>query len=358
MRTSKLRVGIVGASGYGGAEMARLLLNHNHAELTVATASGERTGAKLSDLFPSLRGLCDLECEPFDADNVAEKCDFAFLALGHGKALELAAPLLERDLKVCDFGADFRLRDAETYAQWYKLPHTQPRVLADAIYGLPEWNREEIRGAKLVANPGCYPTSAILALAPFVEAGLVDETSLIVDAASGTSGGGRSSFGVGMHAPEVHGDFKAYNVASHRHTPEIEQGLTDAAGAGSRIVPNLRVTFTAHLLPIARGILATCYATLRAPLSTDDALRVLAKRYENEPFVRLHESGSMPQIKHVVGSNFCDIGAIVDARTGRLVVVSAIDNLVKGAAGQALQNMNLMNTFPEDDGLKTAALFP
>ncbi|MDF2440741.1 MAG: N-acetyl-gamma-glutamyl-phosphate reductase, partial [Abditibacteriota bacterium] len=250
---SPLPIALIGASGYTGAELARLLANHPHAEIVVATASGERAGQPLSDIFPSLRGVCDVRCEELNLDAIAERCRFAFIALGHGKAMEIAPQLLQRGLKVCDLGADFRLRDAAQYEQWYKLKHTCADVLSQAVYGLPEWNREKIKSAHLVANPGCYPTSAILALAPFVEARLIEETNIVVDSASGVSGAGRSSFGIDYHFPEMHDNFRAYGVAGHRHTPEIEQALGDA-GNGNW---SARITFTPHLLPIARGILST-----------------------------------------------------------------------------------------------------
>jgi N-acetyl-gamma-glutamyl-phosphate reductase len=349
-----LRVAVSGASGYGGAELARLLAAHPRAELVIATASGERAGSKISDLFPGLRGVCDVVCEELDADEIANRADFAFIALGHGRAMSIVPQLLERGTKVCDLGGDFRLKDASVYEEWYKTPHTAHRVLERAVYGLPEWKRDKIQGAQLVANPGCYPTSAILALAPFLVANEVEPDSVIVDSASGTSGAGRSSFGLTMHHPEVDGDFKAYKVTSHQHTPEIEQLLTMLSSEGHAV----QLTFTAHLLPIARGILTTCYADLREPLTSEDAHRVLDLAYADEPFVRVHDLGAMPQIKHVAGSNFCDIGVSVDSRTNRLIVMSAIDNLIKGAAGQAIQNMNLMNDFDESEGLMLAPLSP
>ncbi len=349
--SEKISVALIGASGYGGAELARLLANHNHAKLKIATASGERAGAKLSDLFPSLRSVCDLVCEEFDLDQIAQ-CDFTFIALGHGKAMAMAPQLLERGLKVVDFGGDFRLRDADSYEHWYKTPHTARELLSEAVYGLPEWNRDKIKNAKLVANPGCYPTSAILALAPLLEANAIDEKTIIVDSASGTSGAGRSSLGLGLHHSEVSEDFKAYKIASHQHTPEIEQALGDAGGR------EIVLTFTTHLLPIARGILTTSYATVRGEQTTQSLHQIIAKRYENEPFVRVCPLGEVPQLKHTVGSNFCDIGVQVDTRTNRAIVISAEDNLIKGAAGQALQNMNIMCGFDEREGLRSAALFP
>ena len=349
----KLRVAIIGASGYTGAELARLLANHPHAAITVATASGERAGQPLSNLFPSLRQICDIECEEYDADSIAQKADFAFIALGHGRALEIAPQLLERDLKIVDLGADFRLRDTAQYEKWYKLPHSAPQVLATAIYGLPELHRDKIKSAKLVANPGCYPTSAILALLPFVEQNLIDASDLIVDSASGASGAGRSSFGLDFHFAELENNFKAYGVGTHRHTPEIEQGLKDANQSAE-----ICVTFTPHLLPVARGILSTCYAKLNREMDTKSALQVLAERYESEPFVRVLPKGELPTIKTVNGSNFCDIGAVVSPHSGRLIVIAGEDNLVKGASGQAIQNMNLMCGFDERAGLNNAAVFP
>lgn len=351
----QLQVAVIGASGYGGAELARLLAGHPHARLAVATASGERAGAKVSDLFPSLRGVCDVVCEEFEVERIASKCDFTFISLPHGKAMHIVPPLLERGIKVCDIGADFRLRDTAVYEQWYKLPHTACSALQEAVYGLPEWNRDKIKTARLVANPGCYPTSAILGLAPFIAAGAIETKGIIIDSASGTSGAGRSSFGLGLHHAEVSDDYKAYNVASHRHTPEIEQGLNDALMEANEAA---LITFTPHLLPIARGILTTSYATLRAPLDTEAAHGILSERYASEPFVRIHPVDELPQIKHVAGSNFCDIGVKVDTRTGRLIVISAEDNLVKGAAGQAIQNMNLMCSYEETAGLWSAPVFP
>ena len=287
------RVGIIGASGYTGSELARLLAGHPGAGLVVATATGERVGQRLSDLFPHLRGVCDLLLEELELDGFAARCDVAVIALGHGKALEVAGPLLERGVRVIDLGADFRLRDAAVYREWYHLEHTAPEALKGAVYGLTEWNRDAVRGARLVANPGCYPTSAILALAPFVAAGAIKAHSIVVDSASGVSGAGRASFGVGTHFPEHFGDFRAYNVAEHRHTPEIEQGLTDAAAPSGDELAAL-VTFTAHLLPVARGILSTCYAAPMSQLNADEAHAILSERYAEERFVRVLPPGQWP----------------------------------------------------------------
>ena len=359
--SKSLRVAIIGASGYTGAELARLLATHAHAQITVATASGERAGQKLSDLFPSLRGVCDIVCQPYDAAEIARNADVAFIALGHGKAMEIAPELLEAGLKVIDLGADFRLRDAAQYEKWYHLEHSAPQVLAGAVYGLPELHRSRIKNARLVANPGCYPTSAILALAPFVERNEIHTHDLIVDSASGVSGAGRSSFSLDYHFAELENNFKAYGVGTHRHTPEIEQGLRDALTADNDDA-KICVTFTPHLLPLARGILSTCYATLREEardeMNTHEALQVLAGYYANEPFVRVLDEGILPTLKGVNGSNFCDIGAVVSPHSGRLIVIAAEDNLVKGASGQAIQNMNLMFGLDEREGLRGAALYP
>ena len=349
--SEKISVALLGASGYTGSEMARLLANHQGAELTIATASGERVGQRLSDLFPALRGVCDLKLEEVDLDSIADKCQVAVIALGHGKALEIAPQLLRRGVRLIDLGADYRLRDADSYTEWYHLQHSAPELLKEVVYGLPEWNRDKIRDAKLVANPGCYPTSAILALAPFIAKGAIKAPSIIVDSASGVSGAGRASFGVGTHFPELVGDFKAYNVGAHRHTPEIEQALNDAAPNPNDPEARALITFTAHLLPVARGILSTCYAAPMTQLTTEEAHDILTERYQSEPFVRVLPIGEYPQIKHVNGSNFCDVGTKVDARTGRLIVISAIDNLLKGASGQALQKPQHHVRFARNHGI-------
>ena len=356
--SEKISVALVGASGYTGSELARLLAGHDGAELRVATATGERAGRPLSELFPALRGACDLVLEEPNLDVIADTCDVAVIALGHGKALEIAPQLLDRGVHVIDLGADFRLRDADVYREWYHLEHSAHSWLSEAVYGLPEWNREKIKTARLVANPGCYPTSAILALAPFIAQGAIKAHSIIVNSASGVSGAGRASFGVGTHFPETVGDFKAYNVGTHRHTPEIEQMLNDVSPNPGDLEARALVTFTAHLLPVARGILSTCYAAPMDELTSEAAHAILSESYADEPFVRVLPLGDYPQIKHVNGSNFCDIGTKVDARTGRLIVISAEDNLIKGASGQALQNLNIMFGLPETMGLKGAAVFP
>lgn len=344
-----VRVAVVGASGYTGVELIRLLADHPSVEVTCVT-SRQHVGEEIAAAFPSLRGRVGLVCDPVDVDLIAGKADFVFTALPHKTAMEVVPGLLEAGRKVVDLSADYRLRDVEVYRHWYQ-EHTSPELLAEAVYGLPELYREAVGKARLVANPGCYPTSVAIALTPLLEEGLIDPATLVIDSKSGTSGAGRSAK-VGSLFCEVNEGFKAYGVASHRHTPEIEQTLS--AVAGQQVVVN----FTPHLLPVNRGILSTCYASLRGTATTEELLTVFAERYQDEPFVRVHSEGSLPNVAFVRGGNFCDLGLVSDCRTGRVIVVAAIDNLVKGAAGQAVQNMNLMLGLQETAGLLSLPVFP
>lgn len=344
-----IRVAIVGASGYTGVELYRLLVNHPAVEITCVT-SRQNAGEPFVDVFPSLRGRTDLICDPVEVDIVAAKADFVFTALPHKTAMEFVPGLLAAGKKVVDLSADYRLRDAAVYESWYQ-PHTSPELLGEAAYGLPELYRDEVRTARLVANPGCYPTSVALALAPLLKNGLVDPASLIIDSKSGTSGAGRSAKVDSLYC-EVNEGFKAYGVTKHRHTPEIEQTLSALAG-----LP-VMVNFTPHLLPVNRGILSTCYANLVNKANTAELTEIYSSHYNKEPFVRVCPQGSLPNVAFVRGSNYCDLGVVSDPRTGRVIVVSAIDNLVKGAAGQAIQNMNLMLRLDEAAGLQVVPLFP
>ena len=350
MTTENLKVGIVGVSGYGGGELARLLLQHPQVSLTYVT-SHTYADKPLAAALPGIRGRTDLTCEAFDPQAADERCDFLFLAGESGLAMRAAPSLLEAGKKIVDLSADFRLRDAAAYPQWYKAEHMAPHLLETAVYGLPEMNREAIKTALLVANPGCYPTSAALALIPLLRAGAVDPATLIVDSLSGVSGAGRSKFGLDFHFSEVNESVRPYGVGGvHRHTPEIEQTLSQAAG-----VP-ITLTFTPHLVPITRGILTTAYANLTVPETLVQSLFEAA--YAGEPFVQVLEPGQFPATKHVQASNNCHLGVTTDKRTGRVIVVSAIDNLIKGAAGQAIQNMNLMCGFEETTGLTMASVWP
>lgn len=342
-------VAVVGASGYTGAELLRILYRHPGVELTCVT-SRQYVGEAIGSVFPSLRERVDLICEENDPETIAGKADLVFTALPHKTAMEFVPGLLAAGVKVVDLSADYRLRDVGVYEQWYQ-EHSSAELIREAVYGLSELYRDQVAEARLVANPGCYPTSAILALAPMLEAGLVDLSSLVVDSKSGASGAGRSAK-LGTLFCEVNEGFKAYGVGSHRHTPEIEQELSVIAGEP------VQLNFTPHLLPVNRGILSTCYFTLTSPRTTAQLLECLEKSYADEPFVRVLPEGHLPNVSSVSGSNLCDIGVVSDERTGRAIVVSAIDNLVKGAAGQAVQNMNLMIGAKETDGLLDVPSFP
>lgn len=345
-----LNVAIVGASGYTGLELIRIL--HCHPEVAVTCLTSEQSaGKRISEVFPTLRGRCDLVLENLEPVRVSEKADIIFTALPHKAAMEVVPTFLKLGRKVIDLSADYRLSDPEVYGRWYE-PHLNPANLKKAVYGLPEIRRARIKGAKLVANPGCYPTSIILGLAPLLKQGLIHPHSIISDSASGVSGAGRSAKVDSLYC-EVNEGYKAYGVGGvHRHTPEIEQELSLLAGEP------LKVTFTPHLVPMDRGILSTIYSAPVREMTSADLVRLYAEFYAGEPFVRVLPQGSLPSTAFVRGSNFCDIAPLVDERTGRIIVVSAIDNLVKGASGQAVQNMNLVCGFPETTGLDGLALFP
>ncbi len=340
-----IRVGIVGATGYTGVELLRLLVGHPHAQPCVITSRGEE-GKRVDALFPSLRGHCDLAFTAPDVARLAQ-CDLVFFATPNGTAMHMAPALLEAGVKVIDLAADFRLRDAGEWAQWYGQAHACPELLDEAVYGLPEVNRERIAGARLVANPGCYPTAVQLGFLPLLEAALVDPGRLIADAKSGVSGAGRGA-SVSNLFTEAGDSLHAYGLGGHRHQPEIEQGLAPYTNAG------VGLTFVPHLTPMIRGIHATLYAEQNAE---GDLQELYEERYRDEPFVDVMPRGSQPQTRSVRGSNVCRIG--VHARPGgRVVVLSVIDNLVKGAAGQAVQNMNIMCALAETEGLAAPAMIP
>jgi N-acetyl-gamma-glutamyl-phosphate reductase len=344
-----VKIGIYGASGYTGQELLKILIRHPEANV-VALTSRKYKGTQISDVYPIFRGLTDACYIDASPEEVASLCDVVFLAVPHGEAMEVAPLFLEKGKKVVDLSADYRLRDLATYETWYR-EHTSAELIDRAVYGLPEVHRDDIPGADLVANPGCYPTSAILALAPIVTEHLIDPSTIIIDSKSGVSGAGREP-SVGSLFCEVNEGFKAYKIGVHRHTPEIDQELSLLAGT------NITVSFVPHLIPVNRGILSTIYATLRKDISTSDLIDLYKAFYEDEIFVRIYDEGVFPNISSVRGSNYCDIGLTLDGRTGRVVIISAIDNLIKGASGQAVQNMNLMCDMPEDMGLSLVSLFP
>lgn len=343
-----IRVSIIGASGYGGGELARVLAGHPEVELVHLTAES-KAGEAMAALYPNLRSFTDLTTVALDLERVAGDSDLAFIALPNGRAMELA-PAIVPQARIIDLGADFRFREPATYGQWYKTAHASPDLLDVAAYGLTEFHRSEIRSAVIVGNPGCYPTAALLAMLPLLQSGVVSARGLIVDAKSGVSGAGRMA-SLGTHFSEVNENVKPYNVAAHRHTPEIEQELEAQLGAAAP------VTFTPHLIPMTRGILATAYLPLARSMTTDEATAILREAYAGEPFIRVLD-GELPQTKATTGSNFCDVAARVDRRNGIVIAMAALDNLVKGASGQAVQNMNVMFGFPETMGLRMPGLYP
>ncbi|MBA2352220.1 MAG: N-acetyl-gamma-glutamyl-phosphate reductase [Burkholderiales bacterium] len=340
MKTSKIKIGIVGGTGYTGIELIRLLARHPNADMTAITSRGE-AGIRIDAIFPSLRGVSDLS---FSAPHEAklEECDLVFFAAPNGISMQRVRPLLDRGVRIIDLAADFRLQDAEEWQRWYGMPHACPDLLAEAVYGLPEFNREKIRTARLIANPGCYPTAVQLGFLPLLEAGLVDADFLIADCKSGVSGAGRKAE---LHTlfGEAAENFKAYAAGGHRHLPEISQGLSSVSAKP------VSVTFLPHLTPMIRGIHASLYARIKVKV---DLQEVYERRYANEHFVDVMPAGSHPETRSVRGANMCRI-AVHQPQDGKVVVVlSVIDNLTKGAAGQAVQNMNLLYGLPEITGLE------
>ena len=346
-----MKLGIVGASGYSGSELLRFLVNHP-GKLEIALCTSETyAGQCIDTVLPNLRGFLSSKFEALDLDALKDRVDVVVLAVPHKVAMSFVPKILAQGLRVVDFSADYRLEDTETYEAWYQVEHTSTSLISRSVYGLPERYRDCIRSAQLVANPGCYPTSAILAAIPFVKRGIVELDSIIVDSKSGISGAGPKP-SENTHYANRESNFIAYNIGVHRHTPEIEQELSAVASEP------VRVTFTPHLVPMTRGILSTVYMRLTEDISTTDALDMYAQFYENEPFVRVLPTGTYPQTKAVLGSNYCDVGLEVDARTRRIVAMAAIDNLGKGAAGAVVQNLNLMFGFKETDGLKVPGMMP
>jgi N-acetyl-gamma-glutamyl-phosphate reductase len=347
---NKVKIGIVGATGYTGVELLRLLAQHPYAEISEITSRAE-AGQKVNAMFPSLRGHVELVfTDPTQAK--LKDCDVVFFATPNGIAMQQAGELLDAGVKVIDLAADFRIKDIPTWEKWYGMKHVSPQLVAEAVYGLPEINRDQIRSARLVANPGCYPTAVQLGFLPLLKTDLVDTTHLIADAKSGVSGAGRKSETHLMLA-EAADNFKAYGAAGHRHLPEISQGLKYLSNKP------VDLTFVPHLTPMIRGIHATLYATLNAKLKTLADLQALFEQtYADEPFVDVLPAGTHPETRSVRGSNHCRISVHKPQDGDTVVVLSVIDNLVKGAAGQAVQNMNLMLGYPETTGLGNIPLLP
>jgi N-acetyl-gamma-glutamyl-phosphate reductase len=344
-----MKVAVVGASGYSGLELVRIVLRHPELELAALT-SEQRAGQPVADAFPALRGLVDRDFESADAASLARRVDVAFTALPHAASAPIVAALRKAGVLVVDISADFRLRDLAVYEEWYG-EHKAPEIFGQAVYGLPELYREELAGAELVAAPGCYPTSVLLPLLPFLREGLVEPAPVFVDAKSGVSGAGRTLQGDFLFA-ELDGNARSYKVAAHRHVPEIEQEASRAAGEA------VSVTFVPYLIPAVRGIATSVLLRPRRPLSGGAAREVLERAYAGAPFVRVLPEGEMPSLQSVRGSNFCDVAAVADERRGTLVLLSALDNLVKGAGGQGVQCLNLMRGWAETAGLLEAPLVP
>jgi N-acetyl-gamma-glutamyl-phosphate reductase len=350
MASKKIKIGIVGGTGYTGVELLRLLAMHPHAELTVITSRGE-AGLPVADMFPSLRGYVDLAFSDPATANLSA-CDVVFFATPHGVAMSQAQALLDANVKVIDLAADFRLQDTSVFEKWYKLPHSCPDVLRDAVYGIPELYREKIKSAKVIGNPGCYPTTVLLGLAPLLEQGYIDFSAPIVaDAKSGVSGAGRKAEVATLFA-EASDSMKAYGLAGHRHHPEIHAQLTQLAGADMQFI------FVPHLIPMIRGMLSTIYVKLTDVGNTVDLQALYEQRYQHERFVDVMPAGALPETRSVRGSNQLRIALHKQQTTGYLTLVVVQDNLVKGAAGQAVQNMNIMFDFDERSGLEVLPLLP
>lgn len=345
-----IKAGIIGSTGYAGGELARLLLQRDDIEIKWY-GSRSYIDQKYASIYRNMFRIVDDACMDDNMKELADQVDVVFTATPQG----LCASLVDEDVlskvKVIDLSADFRIKDVSVYEKWYKLTHASPRFIGEAVYGLPEINREKVKRARLIANPGCFPTCSFLSTYPLVKEGLIDPNTIIIDAKSGTSGAGRGSKVDSLYC-EVNENIKAYGVASHRHTPEIEEQLSCAAGKP------VTISFTPHLVPMNRGILVTAYASLTKKESYEEVKAVYDKYYRDEYFVRVLEKDVVPQTRWVEGSNFADVNFKIDTRTNRVVMMGAIDNMVKGAAGQAIQNMNLMFGLPENTGLKQIPIFP
>jgi len=345
----KTRVGIIGATGYTGLELIRLLLHHPEVEITALT-SQKYAGIPIDQVFPSLKKHLQLKCEELFADQIVKKTDFIFTAVPHKTAMETVPSFYRQRKRVVDLSADFRLKDAGVYEKWYQK-HTAADLLPESVYGLPELHREKIRDAKIVGNPGCYPTGALIGLIPLVKRGMVSLENIVIDSKSGVSGAGRDVVLESLFC-EVNEGVRAYKVFEHRHLPEIEQELSEMA------LKKVSVTFVPHLIPMDRGILTTLYLVLTKKCKTEEVLNIFQEHYQKEPFVRICPKGKFPNTRDVRGSNYCDIGIKVKEADAQVVVVTSIDNLVKGASGEAVQNMNIMLGYPETMGLDVLPLSP
>ncbi len=343
-----IKTAVLGATGYAGIELVRILSNHPETSIEIL-GSRSFAGHKISDIYKNFTHILEKECAEVNLDEAA-KCDIAFTALPHGTSKEVIPALLDRGLKVIDLSGDYRYDDVRVYEEWYGEKHSSPELLTESVYGLPELHRDKIKSARLIGNPGCYTTCSILGAAPLLANKAGSAENIIIDAKSGVTGAGRTS-ALPYSFCECTENTKAYKVASHRHTSEIEQELSSIAG-----VP-IMLSFTPHLIPQKRGILSTIYVNLNQPSSTEELAEMYREYYRDEFFVRVKDAGELPETKHVAGSNFVDIGVVYDKRLQRAVVVSALDNIVKGAAGQAVQNMNILFGLDEKTGLNNAGFY-
>ena len=345
-----IRAGIIGSTGYAGGELVRILLGHKDVEIKWY-GSRSYIDKKYASVYQNMFQLVDDVCKDDNMEQLAKEVDVIFTATPQGLCASLVNDEILSKVKVIDLSADFRIKDVKTYEEWYKIEHKSPQYIDEAVYGLCEINREKVKQARIVANPGCYPTCSTLSIYPLLKEDLIDGNTIIIDAKSGTSGAGRGAKVPNLFC-EVNENMKAYGVASHRHTPEIEEQLGYAAG--EKVVLN----FTPHLVPMNRGILATEYAKLTKEVTYEEVKAIYDKYYADEKFVRVLDKDQCPETKWVEGSNYVDIGFKIDERTGRIIMMGAIDNLVKGAAGQAVQNMNLLFGLPESEGLELVPMFP
>lgn len=344
-----MKASVIGATGFAGAELLRLLEGHPEVELAAVTSESS-TGENIAALYPHLASRIETVLTSMkDIEQIADTSDVIFIALPHGHAMKVGRQLKNRNIKIIDLGGDYRFKDSKVFEAWYKVKHEDAET--KAVYGLTELYREQVKQARILANPGCYTTCSILGIVPLLKADLIETRGIIIDAKSGTTGAGRS-LKLGSLYCSVNENFHAYGVASHRHTPEIEQVYSEYAGE------DVIIQFTPHLLPVDRGILATCYAELKHGVTAEQVQEAFEVMYADEYFIRLQGRGSCPEIKNVRASNYVDIGWQVDQRTGRVIVMSALDNLVKGAAGQAVQNMNVMFGMKENTGLTQLPIYP
>ena len=350
----KIKVSVIGATGYAGKELVKILMSHQRVEL-VHLISSSYVGKSIAEVFPEFLNKLVKKLINLDLELISQDSDLVFTALPHTVSMNVVPELLKKGVKVVDLSAGYRIKDFAVYKEWYKKEHNKvsKKLLSEAVYGLPEINLDKIKDALLIANPGCYPTSIILGIVPLLKYHLVEPEGIIIDSKSGTSGAGRN-LSLDLHFPECNENFKAYKVVRHNHIPEVEQELSSIYFGGDDNKyheTEIKISFTPHLLPINRGILSTCYLSLNGHKEEEEVLKIYQKYYQKAAFVRIFEPPNLPELKFVVGTNYCDIGFSIDERVGKIKVISVIDNLLKGAAGQAVQNMNIMSGFSETEGI-------